>query len=88
MRPCMPKGLQSIPVHLHFRNTIMRAKKLPTILGRLISISAMGFLFWTLSSSTFLDATTSFVGKNLDSIQQLNDRTGEYLASLTQPILR
>jgi len=39
----------------------MLAHQHSTIFGRLTSVAAMGFLFWTLSSTTFLDASATFV---------------------------
>jgi len=53
-----------MPAHKHF-----------TIFRRFTSVAAMGFLLWTLSSTTFLDASSTFVDKKLNTMKKLSDRT-------------
>jgi hypothetical protein len=58
-----------------------------TIFRRCTALAAIGFLLWTLSESTFLNASTNFVEKKLQTVKKLSDQTAEHLASVTQHIL-
>jgi len=57
----------------------MLAPNRSTIFGRFTSVAAMGFLLWTLSSTTFLDAGSTIVERKLNTMKKLSDQT-------TQPI--
>lgn len=52
------------------------------------AVAAMAFLLWTLSSSTFLDASTVFVEKQLRSVKTISDRTTQQLEMVLQNCLR
>jgi hypothetical protein len=41
-----------------------------------------------LSSSTFLNASSTFVEKNLNTVKEFRDRTAGHLESVTQHLLR
>ncbi len=57
-------------------------------LRQLTSVAAMGFLLWTLSSSTFLNATATFVEKKLNAVKEIKDRTAEQLSLAASHIMR
>ena len=59
-----------------------------TLFRRFTSVAALGFLLWTLSSSTFLNASSTFVEKNLNTVKEFRDRTAGHLESVTQHLLR
>ena len=63
-----------------------------TIFGQFTSVAATGFLLWTLSSSTFLDASSTFVEKKLilfdHSVKKLRDRTSLQMEMLLQQCMR
>ena len=59
-----------------------------TIFRRVTSVAAFGFLLWTLSSSTFLDASSTFVEKKLNTVKEFRDRAAVHLESVTQHLLR
>ena len=54
----------------------------------LTSVAAMGFLLWTLSSSTFLNAFATFVEKKLNAVKEIWDRTAEQLDLAASHIMR
>ena len=60
----------------------MLAQDKTTLFRRFTSIVAIGFLAWTLTSSTFLDTSANFVEKKLDSAKELHDRTALQLETL------
>ena len=66
----------------------MTAKERLRLFRCFTSVVAMGFLLWTLSSSTFLDASTAFVAKKLDSVKKLNDSTAQQVSLLAQHFMR
>ena len=60
----------------------MLAHQHSTIFGRLTSVAAMGFLFWTLSSTTFLDAGSTFVARKLATVKKLSDQTTQQMETM------
>ena len=66
----------------------MTALKRTTIFGRFTSVAAMGFLLWTLSSTTFLDASSTFVDRKLNTVKKLSDRTTQQVEMLLQHFMR
>ena len=66
----------------------MLAHQHSTIFGRFTSVAAMGFLLWTLSSSTFLDASSTFVERKLTAVKKLSDRTTREVEMLLQHCMR
>jgi hypothetical protein len=60
----------------------MLSQETKTLFGRFTSVVAIGFLAWTLTSSTFLDASANFVDKKLDTAKELSDRTTQQLEML------
>ena len=55
---------------------------------RFTSVAAMGFLLWTLSFSTFLNATATLVEKKLNALKEIKDRTAEQLNLAASHIMR
>lgn len=53
----------------------MLAHQHSTHFRRFTSVAAIGFLLWTLSSATFLDASSNFVERKLYTLKKLSDRT-------------
>ena len=66
----------------------MPALKHSTIIGRFTSVAAMGFLLWTLSSTTFLDASTTFVERKFHTVKKLSDRTTQQMEMLLHHCMR
>jgi len=66
----------------------MLAHNRSTIFGRFTSVAAMGFLLWTLSSTTFLDASATFVEKKLNSVKKLSDQTTQQMEMLLHHCMR
>jgi len=66
----------------------MPAHKRTTIFGRFTSVAAMGFLLWTLSSTTFLDASATFVERKLNTVKKLSDRTTQQVEMLLLRYMR
>ena len=66
----------------------MPTQKPQTLLRSIASFAAFSFLLWTLSSSTFLDATATFVEKKLDVVTKIRDRTAEQLNLAANHIMR
>jgi hypothetical protein len=58
-----------------------------TIFRRFSSVAAIGFLLWTLSSSTFVNVSSAFVEKKLNTMKEFRDRTAGQLESVTQHLL-
>jgi hypothetical protein len=59
-----------------------------TIFRRFTSLAAIGFLLWTLSSSTFLNVSSTFVEKKLNAVKEIKDRTAEQLNLVASHITR
>ena len=66
----------------------MTTQNLPRLFRVITSFAAFSFLLWTLSSSTFLDATATFVEKKLDVVKEIRDRTAKQLNLAANHIMR
>lgn len=66
----------------------MYFNELNTLFRRVASVAAIGFLLWTLSSSTFLNASSTFVKHRLNTVKEFWDQTAGHLESMTQHLLR
>ncbi len=66
----------------------MSAHKRSTVFSQFSSVVAMGFLLWTLSSSTFLDASSCFVERRLNSVKKLSDQTTQKIEMLLLHCIR
>ena len=66
----------------------MTTQKPPTLFRTITSLAAFCFLLWTLSSSTFLDASANFVEKKLDVVKEIRDRTSTQLHLAANHIMR
>jgi len=66
----------------------MLTHKHSPIFGRFASIAARGFLLWTLTSSTLLDVSTTFVEGKLHTAMKFSDRTRQQVEMLLQHCLR
>ena len=66
----------------------MSTQEPPALLPSIASFAAFSFLLWTLSSSTLLDATATFVEKKLDVVKEIRDRTAKQLNLAANHIMR
>ena len=67
----------------------MTTRKPPTLFRIITSFVAFSFLVWTLSSSTFLDASADLVDKSLSGLKNASDQTLTRMISLsTDHIIR
>ena len=66
----------------------MPTQKPPTLFRIITSFAAFSFLVWTLSSSTFLDASADFVDKGLAKAKNASDRSSAIMSLLADHIIR